>query len=142
MKIFRLVNPETGDFRFVNSAQIDRGEFATELFCGFTTEDIIPACLADAEAEMARTRLIETTLSAIAAYDRKSGKDRYPAIGSQAEADRGSAESLTIALGFAVEKFPADFWITNRNQHYDLDDVFRDMFGSGAPAYFGPKRVR
>lgn len=142
MKIHRLVNGETGEYRFVNSYQIDRGEFTTELFCGDRIDDIQPSCLADAKAENARTRLVETTLSAIAEYERKSGNDKYPCIGSQAEADRGEAWSLTVALGLAIEKFPADFWITNRAQHYDLEDVFRNMFGSDGPTFFGPKRVR
>lgn len=140
MKISKIVDLETEDYQFVNSAQIDRGEFTTHLFCGFRIEDIQPACLSDDRAEAARVRMIDTTLSRIADHERKSGCDKYPRVGSECEAERNMAWGLTVALGIAIERSPGTFWLVNRNQHYSLEEVlnkwFIDEFGYACPGWF------
>lgn len=143
MEIFKLINGETDEaVQFVNTAQIDRGEFVTELFCGDKIVAVQPADLADAAAETARSEFVAAALIIIARYDRNSGADKYPRTGSQAEADRENAAAFTTALGHMIENGTADFWISNRTGYPDrAEQVLRNQF-SHDPLFFAPKFVK
>lgn len=67
-------------------------------------------------------------------YERSSGADKQVCIGSQAEADRGNAENLSIALGYMIENGDAEFWIANRTGYPDrTEQVLRNL---ESPTFF------
>ena len=143
MEFFKLINGETGEtMRFVNNAQIERGEFTTELFCGNKIVAVRPADLSDTAAEAARSEFVAAAHIVISRLERSGSKGVYPPrTGSQEEANLGNAEIFTAVLGRMIESESAEFWIANRTGYPDrVERVLREQ-GSRDFSLF-PKFVR